>query len=561
MSNDPIVAFYSMEIALDPAMPTYSGGLGVLSGDLLRSAADLGVPMVGVTLLYRKGCGRQRLDGDGNQSEHDSRWTPEDFLEPLKERASVTIEGRRVSLRAWRYRVTGSRGHEVPVLLLDSDLPENDPADRTLTDHLYGGDERYRLCQETILGMGGVAMLRALRLYRVRVHHMNEGHSALLALALLENGDLAKAKTRCVFTTHTPVAAGHDRFPVALAGSVLGEEPMRILSEHGCCSDGTLNMTELGMIFSDYVNGVSKRHEGVSREMFPEHSVNGVTNGVHAGTWTSPPFRVLFDRHLPDWRDDNRYLRNAVDIPRAEIRHAHASAKRRLVAEVEKRSGVRLDPEIMTLCFARRATPYKRADMLFADLDRLRRIAREAGPLQIVYGGKAHPRDEGGKENIRRIFAAADALRDEITVVYLADYDMELGMALTSGADLWLNTPLKPLEASGTSGMKAALNGVPSLSVLDGWWLEGHVEGVTGWSIGREVEEDHAAEIASLYDKLEHDILPMFYERPMAYARVMRWAVALNGSFFNAQRMVSQYVENAYFGRPVTFRAEAVEAA
>jgi starch phosphorylase len=548
-----------MEVGLEPAMPTYSGGLGMLAGDTLRAAADLAVPMVGVTLLHRKGYFRQHLDAWGNQSESPAVWAPEKFLEPLPPRASVKIEGRTVQIRAWRYILQGVSGHTVPVYLLDTALPENSPWDQTLTDNLYGGDDHYRLCQEVVLGLGGVAMLRALGHERIQTYHMNEGHAAFLTLALLEErhegrglhdvtaADREAVHHRCVFTTHTPVPAGFDQFPMSLVKQVLGEEPTSAMQAVECFHDDVLNMTYLALLCSRYINGVSMRHEEVSQDMFPSYPINSITNGVHAVTWTAPAFQSLYDRHIPEWRRDNLYLRYVVGIPLDEIRQAHAQAKQELLAEVERRTGMRLDPAAMTLGFARRATAYKRPDLLFSDLDRLRRIASQVGPLQVIYGGKAHPRDEGGKTLIRRIFQAAAALGDSVRVVYLEEYDMALGKYLCSGVDLWLNTPQKPDEASGTSGMKATLNGVPSLSVLDGWWVEGHVEGVTGWSIGdsSEPESDPSKEIASLHDKLDL-IVPMFYEQSTAFTRVMRSAIALNGSFYNAQRMLFQYLENAY---------------
>jgi len=556
------IAYFSMEVGLDAAMPTYSGGLGVLAGDTLRAAADLAIPMVGVTLLHRKGYFCQHLDAKGTQSESPCDWKPEEYLEPLKPRVSVTIEGRTMQVRAWRRRVIGVTGHVVPVYFLDTALPENDPWDQTLTDHLYGGDEHYRLCQEAVLGLGGVAMLRALGHKMVKTYHMNEGHSALLILALLEDrtkgADLRTVtdtaidavRHQCVFTTHTPVPAGHDQFPWDLVHRVLGQGRADFLATAQCCLDHSLNMTYLALFFSRYVNGVSHRHEKISQSMFPNFPINSVTNGVHALTWTSSPFQRLFDRHIEEWRRDNLYLRYAISIPLNEIIDAHREAKRELLAEIERRTGIHLDPETMTIGFARRATAYKRADLLFSDPGRLRKIVRQVGPLQIIYGGKAHPHDESGKAMIRRIFETMDGLKDSVRIVYLEEYEMALAKHICAGVDLWLNTPQKPQEASGTSGMKGALNGVPSLSILDGWWIEGHVEGVTGWSIGEgwEPESNPSAEIASLYDKLEFVILPMFYQRSRAYVEVMRSAIALNGSFFNAQRMMDQYLTNAYLG-------------
>jgi starch phosphorylase len=314
--------------------------------------------------------------------------------------------------------------------------------------------------------------------------------------------------------------------------------------------DGILNMTGLALTFSRYVNGVGMRHEEISRGMFPGYPINSITNGVHAVTWASDPFRELYDRHFPEWRRDNLYLRYAVGIEPGEILAAHAECKRQLLAEVQRRTGVSLDPKTLTLGFARRAAAYKRADLLFTDPHRLRRIARSVGPLQVVFAGKAHPRDEGGKAQIRRVFEATEGLKGDVSVVYLEDYDMTLARLLCAGSDVWLNTPLKPQEASGTSGMKAAVNGVPSLSILDGWWVEGCLEGVTGWAIGEDGGKpgDPEGEAADLYGKLEHVVAPLFYCRPLEFAGVMRSTIALNGSYYNAQRMVTQYLCNAYAG-------------
>ena len=558
-SNSVRVAYFSMDVAIDSGIPTYSGGLGILAGDMLRSAADLGVPMVAVTLAHRKGYFDQRLDAQGNQLESPSKWSPESRLELLEPRVVISIEDRKVWVRAWQYCFRGIAGHGVPLLFLDTDMEENDPRDRVLTDHLYGGDDHYRLCQEVVLGFGGVAMLRALGHSSLHVFHMNEGHSALITLALLEEqsgseaarsiseNEIETVRRQCVFTTHTPVPAGHDRFQTSLVHQVLGAARAVTLSQMRVMN-GELNMTELALRLSGFVNGVSMRHGEVSRDLFPGYDVGAITNGVHAAAWTSAPFCALYDRTLPEWRRDNCYLRYAIGIPIAEIRQAHTQAKKDLLQQIKWLTGTQLDEKVFTLGFARRATSYKRADLLFTDLERLKAIARRVGPFQLVYAGKAHPRDEAGKAIIRRIFEAAAALAHDVRVVYLENYDMALGKLICSGVDIWLNTPLRPQEASGTSGMKAALNGVPSFSVLDGWWIEGHIEGGTGWSIGdgRGTENDSAAEALSLYEKLEQVILPLFYNAPDGYVKVMRSAIAMNGSFFNTQRMISQYVRNAY---------------
>jgi len=554
------VAYFSMEICLEQAIPTYSGGLGILSGDTLRSAADLGAPVVGVTLLHREGYFEQHLDDKGNQTEAPVKWRPEAMLEPVAAHATVSIEGRAVHVRAWRYSIRGVTGHVVPVYLLDTQLPENSEFDRTLTDELYGGDSRYRLCQEVVLGMGGAAMLRALGLEGGLLYHLNEGHSALLTLCLLQwqmeeragfavdEDDLERVRQRVIFTTHTPVPAGHDRFPLDMVKQVLGEKPYALLEAAELIDEAELNMTHLVLRLSRFVNGVAMKHREVSQGMFPSYPIDSITNGVHAGTWTAPAFQAVFDKRIPEWRTDNLYLRYAVGIPLDEIRAAHLEAKEAFLDAVKERTGVALDPKVFTIGFARRATPYKRADLVFTDTQRLAQIAETVGPIQIVYGGKAHPHDLGGKELIRHIYQAASRLARKVTVVYVENYEMAFAALMVAGVDLWLNNPMKPLEASGTSGMKAALNGVPSLSVLDGWWIEGHVEGVTGWSIGgSDPEGDQSKDAGEIYLKLERVILPLYYGLPFAYAEVMRSAIALNGSFFNTQRMVEQYVRNAYY--------------
>jgi starch phosphorylase len=582
-----LVAYFSMEIALENAMPSYSGGLGVLAGDTIRAAADLRLPMVAVSLLYRKGYFTQRLAEDGSQTEEPVEWCVEDFLTEEPARASVSIENRRVELRCWRYSAKGVRGFEVPIYFLDADLPSNADADRNLTGALYGGDSYYRLCQEVVLGIGGVRMLRALGYNDLTRYHMNEGHAALLALQLLDeeaekagresirSEDIEKVRSKCVFTTHTPVPAGHDRFPMEYLTRVFPSQTefldlkdassadlmKRVLQaeqdfpglQEAARRGASVNMTQLALSLSTYVNGVAKQHGETSRQMFPEVAIEAITNGVHAGTWTSPAFQQLFDRYIPSWREDNYSLRSALGLPAEEVWAAHLIAKHDLLETIRKKTGLKFDPDAFTIGFARRATGYKRADLILADLDRLRQIAKNAGHFQIVYAGKAHPNDQGGKDIIRRIFQAKKALRKSVSVVFLDDYNLELGGKITSGVDLWLNTPQFPLEASGTSGMKAALNGVPSLSILDGWWVEGHIEGVTGWCIGESrrtaagnTAADNTAEAESLYNKLEGVILPMYYNDRAKFLEVMQHAIAINGSFFNTQRMVQQYITDAY---------------
>jgi starch phosphorylase len=563
MNNERKIAYFSMEVGIESDMPTYSGGLGVLAGDTIRSAAELNVPMIGVTLLHRHGYFYQRLDENGVQAEEPVQWVIEDFLKPLEPIVTVNLEDRQIRLMAWQYDVNPLDKNGVPVYFLDTDIPENSKWDRALTDHLYGGDTYYRLCQEIILGIGGVRMLRALGHDKIERFHMNEGHAAFLTLELLKEqceaagrntiseDDIEEVRSKCVFTTHTPVPAGQDKFPM--------EEVKKLLNSHPCLQvsdlithDGALNMTYLALTLSHYVNGVAKKHGEVSSHMYAPYRIDSITNGVHVTTWTSPPFRDLFDKHIPGWREDNFNLRYSLSIPGQEIWEAHQQAKRRLIHYINRETNKGMDIDVLTLGFARRAATYKRADLLLSDIERLKNVYAKAGAFQIVYAGKAHPKDQQGKELIQRIFKAIHALNSDVKVAYLENYDIELGKLLTSGVDVWVNTPMPPMEASGTSGMKAAMNGVPSLSILDGWWIEGCIEGITGWAIGRDshdidAQRDTGKDAAELMDKLEKTIIPLYYQQPEQFRCIMSHCIALNGSFFNTQRMVQQYVLKAYF--------------
>ncbi|MGE5192219.1 MAG: alpha-glucan family phosphorylase, partial [Deltaproteobacteria bacterium] len=511
-------------------------------------------------------------------------WVVEDYLREMPQRTAVVVEGRTVQIRCWKYEIVGVTGYRVPAYLLDACLPENDERDRALTDSLYGGDQTYRFCQEIVLGIGGVRMLRALGYDRIERFHMNEGHASLLTVELMEEearragrrqisrDDIEAVRRKCVFTTHTPVAAGHDQFSMDLVQRVLGPREVLLDMKDVLCVDvlgrvirshrsfqemqdifggeNNLNLTYLALNLSRYVNGVAKKHGEISRLLFAEYEIDAITNGVHAATWTSPPFQKLYDQHISGWRQDNFSLRSALSLPRSQVWQAHAEMKRRLVQHVNHETNAGMDVDVLTLGFARRATAYKRWDLIFQNLDRLRAIAARSGGIQLVFAGKAHPHDQRGKELIRSVLRVRDALHPHIKVAYLTNYNMALAKLITAGVDVWLNTPQPPLEASGTSGMKAAMNGVPSLSVLDGWWIEGHIEGVTGWSIGavgKGAAADRGADAAALYDKLEQAVLPLFYRNQDGFVDVMLHTIALNASFFNTQRMLQQYVLNAYY--------------
>jgi starch phosphorylase len=561
MQPGEVIAYFSMEVAVHADVPTYSGGLGVLAGDMLRSAADLRAPIVGVTLLHREGYLRQELDETGWQVERPVDWPISEHMHETGTVVSVPIEGREVRIRSWVYRVLGIGGGEVPVYFLDTDLSQNSDWDRGLTARLYGGDFHLRLCQEIVLGIGGVRMLRALgcRVYRF---HMNEGHSALLTLELADESrrdagrsapaelDLETVRGRCVFTTHTPVAAGHDVFPMEHARRVLGNPPL-LERAGGLQWDGDLNMTTLALRLSRYVNGVARRHGEVSRQMFPEYEVGSITNGIHLATWTSPPFQQLFDRCAPGWRAWPEALRKIASADDALVEEAHESAKRALLEHIHDATSIALDPRCFTIGFGRRFAAYKRPALLLSDWSRLEHVAAVAGDIQIVYAGKSHPRDAEGKRCLQKIYQLQGNRHPLIRVVFLKDYCMRVAGLMTSGVDVWLNTPRPPLEASGTSGMKAAANGVPSLSVLDGWWVEGCVDGITGWPIGdnqavQASDHQDVTDANLLYERLEHNVLPLFYHDPARFTEVMKDTIAFNAPYFNTHRMLREYQLHAY---------------
>ncbi len=562
-NHEPKIAYFSMEIGLRSTIPTFSGGLGVLAGDTIKSAADLDLPIVAVTLLSKKGYFTQHIDKEGNQSESPVEWNPAEHMSLLDEKVSVKIEGRNVFIRCWLYDVESVAGGRVPVFFLDSDLPENSEEDRGITHHLYGGDERYRIKQEIVLGIGGVRMLRKLGI-DIKKFHMNEGHAALLTFELLKTSrkdveqvwdedliwDTEKVKELCVFTTHTPVEAGHDQFSYHTFFEICDEFiPLHILKR--LAGEDSLNMTKLALNLSKYVNGVAKKHGEVSMTMFPGYEINAITNGIHSYTWTGPSMRSVFDKYIPGWANEPELFVRADRIPDSEVWNAHHDAKKDLIGYVDAETGVKMDPEILTIGFARRATSYKRADLIFRDLERLRKIG--IGRLQLVFAGKAHPRDNEGKDLIRRIYSYTQKLAGDINIAYLPNYSMDSALKLVSGVDVWLNNPLRPLEASGTSGMKASHNGVLNFSVLDGWWIEGHIEGITGWAIGPAPisnSADHGSsdktDVNDLYDKLENVIIPMYYEDRDRWIVMMKNAIAKVAYYFNTHRMMRRYVTEAY---------------
>ncbi len=563
LTSEPKIAYFSMEVGFRNDIPTYSGGLGVLAGDTIKSAADLNLPVVAVTLIHRKGYFRQEIDSNGRQIEYPEEWNPAEQMSLVPQKIRLTIEGREVAVQAWVYNISCLvTKWNVPIFFLDTDLPENTPEDRQITHFLYGGDDRYRLKQEMILGIGGVLMLRALG-FRIKKYHMNEGHASLLTLELLkrhkrdiesvwderEVWDVERVKDLCVFTTHTPVEAGHDKFPYEMVKEVVGEViPIDVLKDLG--GRDKLNLTLLAMNLSQYINGVAKKHGEVSKMLFPGYKIQAITNGVHSFTWTCESFARLYDKYLPGWANEPELFVRIDKIPPLELWEAHMEAKRKLIDHVNQLTGASMDYETLTIGFARRATAYKRANLLLSDLERLKKIAK--GKVQVIYAGKAHPRDGEGKSNIEEIIRKAGLLKGDIKIVYLQNYNMELALKMVSGVDVWLNTPMRPREASGTSGMKAAHNGVINFSVLDGWWIEGHIEGYTGWSIGPSPTEatlsqtTFEADAEDLYYKLENLVLPTYYSHREIWIKMMENSIGKVAYYFNSHRMMRRYVTEAY---------------
>ena len=554
LERDPAfrnIAYFSMEIGITQEIPTYSGGLGILAGDILKSAADLGVPMVGITLLYKKGYFVQKINKDGRQTELPAEWDPADKLTLLPNHVTVAMEGRQVTVGVWSYVLSGHSGHPLPVLFLDTDFPENTPEDRLITAELYGGDNKYRLCQELILGIGGLRMLRDMGFRNINTFHLNEGHAGFISLELLrEQGysDIEKIRSQVIFTTHTPVAAGHDFFSYDLIKQVIDGGFTEIL-QHSIGGSG-LSMTDLALKFSRYVNGVSRKHAEVSREMFKDPAIDWITNGVHSTTWTAPEFAKLYDKHIPGWRNSPDRLMQALHIPDQEIWRAHQAAKMKLLALILEETGQELDADILTIGFARRAATYKRADLVFTDIKRLLEIG--SGKLQFIFSGKAHPHDEPGKDMLQKIYNISKELGKAMPVLFIENYNIGSAKLITSGVDLWLNTPERPREASGTSGMKCVHNGIMNFSVLDGWWIEGCIEGHTGWAIGPEPSEndmngyDESEDAMDLYSKLEGKIIPTYYGNRERWILMMKLAISVNASYFNTHRVVAEYCEKAY---------------
>ncbi|MGC8494276.1 MAG: alpha-glucan family phosphorylase [Syntrophobacteraceae bacterium] len=540
------IAYFSMEIGLTENIPTYSGGLGILAGDHIKAAADLNIPVVAITLLYKRGYFIQNINPFGQQEEMYPYFDPRAFMEPLPFKVKIRLEGREVQIGVWKHNVMGMRngnGHSrVPVYFLDTDLPDNAPADRLITQYLYGGDQHTRISQEAVLGIGGYLAFKRLE-PNVTTFHMNEGHAVFLTLAMLQDfgGDAEQVKSRCVFTTHTPVPAGHDKFTYDLAQKVIGDYlPPNIKSLAG---DDLLNTTVLALNLSRAANGVSQLHGEISRLMFPGFNIGHITNGVHHLSWTAPEFKKLYDKYIPTWRQDPQQLSDISLIPDSEIVEAKKLAKKRLISYINSLSGAGFTEDLLTICFARRAAAYKRATLIFSDLEFLFNLSYDR--VQFVFAGKAHPQDGAGKDLIKQIVNIGKQYENQLKLAFVPNYNIWVASLMTAGADVWLNTPRRPREASGTSGMKVCFNGGVNMSVLDGWWREACKDRVNGWAIGDDEDQDDQMAASDLYRDLE-DMVTTYYANPRKWLSIMRRSISDITPYFNTHRMVMEYYRNYY---------------
>ena len=550
---DPEIAYFSMEIALESSFPTYSGGLGILAGDALRSAADMDLPMVGVTLTYKSGYFYQRIGPNGEQIEKEMEWDFSDDFEKINEQVVFQLQDKMIKVEAWKYEIVGRNGHKIPVILLDTDLDANEPWQRKLTNILYDANPFQRISQEIVLGICGYRMLEKLGYKSIKKFHLNEGHAAFLIFELLKKyKSLEEVKKHCVFTTHTPVRAGLEEFDYKLVNDVFRDRLPENIREFGGKND--LNMTFLALNASGSTNAVSKKHSEVSAKMFPDYKIKSITNGVHVGYWLSPYMRNFLNNEFTRaWHYDLNLFNNALNLDNHELWRVHKKAKDKLIEYENSHSWILFEKDLLTIGFGRRIAEYKRPLLIFTDTEKLAKIIK--GKAQIIFAGKAHPADTLSKSYIEKLNEKSEYLWNsyDIGVVFLENYEISLAKLLVSGVDLWLNNPRRYLEASGTSGMKAVINGVLNFSTLDGWWIEGYhlSDKKAGWAIGPEPDDpnaeklDDSADAEDLYNKLENEILPLFYNNKIEWQTRMKYAVKL-GAYFNTNRMMEEYTQKSY---------------
>ncbi len=551
--KDQEIAYFSMEIALESSFPIYSGGLGILAGDTLRSAADMGLPMIAITLTYDAGYFYQQIGSNGEQIEKEMEWDFSNDFKKIDQQVTLELQDKLIKVESWSYEVIGRNGHKITVLLLDTDLNENEPWQRNLTHMLYDANPFQRIAQEMILGICGYRMLEKLGYDNIKTYHLNEGHAAFLIFELLKKyKNLEEVKRHCVFTTHTPVKAGLEEFDYNLVNDVFRNRIPDQIHEFG--GKNKLNMTILALNASGYINAVSKKHSEISKKMFPNYEINHITNGIHVGYWLSPYMRDFLNEELTrDWHHNIKLFENALNLDSYELWRVHNKAKRNLIEYENSHSWILFDKNLLTIGFCRRIAEYKRPLLIFNDLERLAKIIKKKA--QLIFAGKAHPADLQSKDYIRKIHEYSDYLWNSygIGLIFLENYEISLAKSLVSGVDLWLNNPRRYLEASGTSGMKASINGVLNFSTLDGWWIEGYFmsDKKAGWAIGPEPSDpkaqiaDDSIDVEDMYNKLESEIIPLFYHSRDEWQERMKYAIRL-GAYFNTNRMMEEYALKSY---------------
>ncbi|MCL4496681.1 MAG: alpha-glucan family phosphorylase [Deltaproteobacteria bacterium] len=555
-----MIAYFVMECAVDSRIPTYSGGLGILAGDTLQSFADLEVPAVCITLLWKNGFTNQKLASDGTQLDSVQEWDVERYMQPTNIKIKMPLGDKDITITAYKYTIESTKGdNEIDAYFLTPDVPENDPETRKICDRLYIKGGLTRLKQEIILGIGGYEMLKAIK-YKPFLYHINESHSAFLIASLMKDmNDLNRVKSRVVFTTHTPIPAAFDKFAMKDVASMLGrycdKQVLYDIYQEKLEDNDELNLSWLAIKNAKNVVAVSRKHKFVSEQIFEGYRLKYVTNGIHHIKWASAHHKMLYTKYIKGWEEDPDLLRDVACIPDNEFAQAHILSKETLVEMVNSESDASFIPEDFTIAMAKRITHYKRNNLILSNPNKLIEIAERKGNIQIIFAGKAHPADPDGLAMIKSIHNASQYIASKtkkIKIAFLENYNIHKANIILAGVDLWLNNPVRPLEASGTSGMKASLNGVPNFSVLDGWWLEACMEGINGWGIGPRPAwtdlsySDDVQDLNDIYGKLEFNILDLYYKNFSDYLKIMKMAVSTIAPYFNTHRMVSEYVTDLY---------------
>jgi glycogen phosphorylase len=543
----PKIGFISMEFGINSKMNTYCGGLGILSGDIIKSCTDMEVKMTGFSILYKKGWFKQKIDDNGYQVIEDDIWDYNALLIDTQKHFKIVIKNVITEVKIWEYKVKSSvNNFENSIYFLDVDIEGNDPIIRQCSNNIYSTNKDIFYCQQVLLSLGIVELEKELDL-NIDIYHLNESHAVFHILNLLSKYNENEVKSKMVFTSHTPLETAHQKFNLDILKQYISKDLVKKIPA-SLIQNNEINLTKLALYYSKFSNAVAKRHEEVSDKMYPEFQLDHVTNGVHAETWACSGLGEIFDKYINGWRQDPYLLRQVGVIPDEILEESHMKNKINLCNHVNALYDKGLDPNVFTIGFARRTVGYKRANMILTEMDRLKNISKKFGKLQIIFAGKAYPTDKEGIELIKSLLDACKMQDNNLKIAFIENYNMDIAKKMVLGVDLWLNNPIPPLEASGTSGMKASLNGIPNFSILDGWWVEGHIEGITGWSIGQDLcvgDFCQLIEIEDLYAKLENQIFNAWNDKKQ-WSLIRKSCIALNGPYFNTHRVVQEYILKAY---------------